>query len=216
MTVKQNVPSVFSYGESQVRTIQIENEPWFVGKDVCASLEIVNHNKSLKALDPDERRGYQIVTPSGRQEVVVINESGVYHLIFRSNKPQAKAFRKWVTATVLPSIRRTGGYQKESFNMLSIMFYNSVKSMKINNTAYFKARDVVNLIGKDPKHSYRFAARYEGSILVEQTDKHDSGWYIKLEALEDILIKSGTKESINLHIALFRPELHESKGGINV
>ena len=102
------------YNESEnvsIRTKVIAGEPWFVGKDVCNLLGLVNHKKSLQALDDDERRGVTISDPIGRnQQVNCINESGLYHLIFISRKPEAKAIRRWVTDTVLPSIRRTGSY----------------------------------------------------------------------------------------------------------
>ena len=94
-----------------VRTRIINDESWFVGKDVCNALGFANHNDALSRLDSDERDGVGITDPMGRsQEVTVINESGLYHLIFQSRKPEAKAFRKWVTNVVLPSIRRTGSY----------------------------------------------------------------------------------------------------------
>lgn len=102
------------YNESEnvsVRTKVINGEPWFVGKDFCNLLGLVNHKKSLQALDDDERRGVTISDPIGRnQQVTCINESGLYHLIFISRKPEAKSIRRWVTGTVLPSIRRTGSY----------------------------------------------------------------------------------------------------------
>lgn len=86
-------------------------EPWFVAADVAAVLEYRMASDMTRALD-DEERGTQIVrTPSGDQEMTVINESGLYSAILRSRKPEAKAFKKWVTSEVLPSIRKTGGYQ---------------------------------------------------------------------------------------------------------
>lgn len=94
-----------------IRTKVINNESWFVGKDICNALGFANHNDALSRLDDDERDGVGITDPMGRsQEVTVINESGLYHLIFQSRKLEAKAFRKWVTNVVLPSIRRTGTY----------------------------------------------------------------------------------------------------------
>lgn len=94
-----------------IRTKLINGEPWFVGKDICNALGFANHNDALSRLDSDERDGVGITDPMGRnQEVTVINESGIYHLIFQSRKPEARAFRKWVTNVVLPSIRRTGSY----------------------------------------------------------------------------------------------------------
>ena len=95
-----------------VRAFADENgEPWFVAADVCRVLDIKNPSDTInKRLDSDERGIEIIYTPSGDQEMLVVNESGLYNLIFRSTKPEAKKFRKWVTEEVLPSIRKTGSY----------------------------------------------------------------------------------------------------------
>lgn len=101
---------------ASIRTKVINGEPWFVGKDVCMMLGIQNSRDTLsKVLDEDEAGVATIYTRSSNgveqsREVGIINESGLYHLIFISRKPEARAIRKWVTGTVLPSIRRTGSY----------------------------------------------------------------------------------------------------------
>lgn len=94
-----------------LRTKVINNESWFVAQDICNILGLNNITKAMAALDFDEKHGVTISNAVGNnQEVRAVNESGLYHLIFISRKPEAKAFRKWVTSTVLPSIRRTGSY----------------------------------------------------------------------------------------------------------
>lgn len=107
------LPQAFTFNASnqQVRTVLLNGEPYFCGKDVCMCLGLSNHNDALAALDDDERRGSPVPTPSGTQQMVVVNESGLYHLIFQSRKEEAKAFRKWVTSEVLPALRRTGRYE---------------------------------------------------------------------------------------------------------
>lgn len=105
-----NELQVFTYGGNEVRTVQRNGEPWFVLKDVCAILGIGNNRMASDRLDTDEKGVSQIDTLGGKQEMTVINESGLYNVILRSDKPEAKPFRKWVTSEVLPSIRRTGGY----------------------------------------------------------------------------------------------------------
>ena len=108
MTQNNVVP--FSYGDKEIRIITDENGClWWVAKDICDVLGIVNPTQAVQQLDDDERAMKNI----GRQgKANVINESGLYTLILRSNKPQAKPFRKWVTAEVLPAIRRSGSYQQ--------------------------------------------------------------------------------------------------------
>ena len=102
---------VFNASNQQVRTVIIDCEPHFVAKDICAILGISNHKDAVSRLDDDERRGSVMPTPSGTQELTVVNESGLYHLIFQSRKSEAKAFRKWVTSEVLPQLRKTGKYE---------------------------------------------------------------------------------------------------------
>ena len=108
-----SLPQVFTFNSSdqQVRSVLINGEPYFVAKDICAILGISNHKDAVSRLDDDERRGSVMPTPSGTQELTVVNESGLYHLIFQSRKSEAKAFRKWVTSEVLPQLRKTGKYE---------------------------------------------------------------------------------------------------------
>ena len=104
--------SIFQHPDfGPVRNVVIKGEPWFMGKDVCQVLGIANHRDALGRLDDVERCGVGITDPLGRQqEATFINESGLYSLIMQSRKPEAKAFKKWVTSEVLPSIRKYGYY----------------------------------------------------------------------------------------------------------
>ena len=100
-------PFVFE-DEALVRVIMIDGEPWFVAADVCRVLEIVNVSQAVDRLDADEVTLCQI--EGSHRPTNVINESGLWSLVLRSDKPAAKRFKKWVTAEVLPSIRKTGRY----------------------------------------------------------------------------------------------------------
>lgn len=97
----------------EIRTVEVDGEPWLVGKDVARALGYKDTVNALKSHvdEEDKKGGWQITTPSGVQEMTIINESGLYSLVLSSKLPGAKKFRRWVTAEVLPSIRRTGGYQ---------------------------------------------------------------------------------------------------------
>lgn len=123
MEVKNNL-SVFNFNGSEVRTVLVDNEPWFVLADVCNVLELTSPHKVANRLDDDEKGRTSIPTLGGNQEATIINESGLYTVILRSDKPQAKSFRKWVTSEVLPSIRKTGGYKipTNSFEAMELMF----------------------------------------------------------------------------------------------
>ena len=101
----------FAFEDNLVRTILDKNhEPWFVAKDVCKCLDIGNSRDAVAALDEDEKGVDSIDTHGGAQEMSIISEAGLYSLILRSRKPQAKAFKRWITHEVLPALRRTGSY----------------------------------------------------------------------------------------------------------
>lgn len=93
-----------------VRMVMHKHEPWWVASDVCAILDIQDVKQAVERLDEDERGRYNVPSPGGVQQTTCINESGLYSLIFTSRKPEAKAFKRWVTHEVLPSIRKTGSY----------------------------------------------------------------------------------------------------------
>ena len=102
---------IFNYNSVEVRTIQKDGEPWFVLRDVCNVLGLGTPARVAERLDPDEVSQTHITDSMGRQqEMTIINESGLYNVILRSDKPEAKPFRKWVTSEVLPTIRRHGMY----------------------------------------------------------------------------------------------------------
>ncbi len=113
-TMENNL-QVFNYNGAEVRTVVIDGDVWFVAKDLGDILGLSNIRVEVSRLDDDEKRVSQIVTPSngGYSNVTVISESGLYSLIFRSNKPEAKAFSKWVRSEVLPSIRKNGVYMTD-------------------------------------------------------------------------------------------------------
>jgi prophage antirepressor-like protein len=98
---------VFDFQNHQLRIVEHDGEPWFVASDVCKILEIQNVTQALQRLDEDERSMFNI----GRQgNANIVNEPGLYELIFASRKPEAKTFKKWLKQEVLPSIRKTGSY----------------------------------------------------------------------------------------------------------
>ena len=93
-----------------IRTIMVEDEPWFVASDICKALEIQNVTQAVQKLDDDERSMFNI----GRQgNANCVNEYGLYNLVLSSRKKEAKEFKRWITHEVIPQIRQTGGYQKK-------------------------------------------------------------------------------------------------------
>lgn len=111
--------ALFAFGDERVRVIlDAQGEPWFVAADVCRALGIGgasqavhgNASRSEPGLDEDQKGVCNVATHGGDQNVCIVNESGLYALVFKSRKPEARAFRRWITKEVIPSIRRTGGY----------------------------------------------------------------------------------------------------------
>ena len=104
------LPTIFTYEQHNIRTITRDSEPWFIARDVCVILKLTNVRQNLTKLDEDEKGVCTVYTPGGNQSMQVVSESGLYSLIFTSRKPEAKAFKRWVTHEVLPTIRKTGKY----------------------------------------------------------------------------------------------------------
>lgn len=107
----------------RVRTTVVDSEPWFVGKDIASALGYINTKDALsRHVDADDKGGgSRITTPSGEQEMTIINESGLYSLVLSSKLPTAKKFKRWVTSEVLPAIRKTGGYHIEELTGRELM-----------------------------------------------------------------------------------------------
>jgi prophage antirepressor-like protein len=121
--MNENEIQVWNYESSEVRTVQVNGEPWFVLSDVCKVLELSTPARVAERLEKDEVSQTHTIDRMGReQKTTIINESGLYTVILRSDKLQAKPFRKWVTSVVLLSIRKTGSYsvqQPNAFENLS-------------------------------------------------------------------------------------------------
>lgn len=112
-----NELQVFRYQDNEVRTVEVNGEPWFVLKDVCNVLGLSTPSRVAERLDSDEVSQTHLTDSLGReQETTIVSESGLYNVILRSDKPEAKPFRKWVTSEVLPSIRKTGGYGQKALS----------------------------------------------------------------------------------------------------
>ncbi len=113
--MNENEIQVWNYESSEVRTVQVNGEPWFVGKDVATVLGYSNTRDAIaRHVDEEDKAGVGIHDGSQMREVVVVNESGLYSLVLSSKLPNAKKFKRWVTSEVLPSIRKHGSYSVQS------------------------------------------------------------------------------------------------------
>lgn len=159
----------FNLTGQQVRTVLIGGEPWFIATDVCAVLEIAHAASSLRLLDDDEKGVHSVHTPGGVQRVAVVNEPGLYSLILRSRKPQARAFKRWITHEVLPTIRRTGSYgAAETYEIPRTLpealraYAAEVEAHEVTRAALEEAAPAADawnvLASADPDYSVREAA----------------------------------------------------------
>ena len=114
-----NEMRIFTNSEfGQIRTVNMDGAPWFVGRDVANALGYKDTvSATRKNVEKEDKRVCPVGTPSGTQQMTIINESGLYALIFGSKLESAKRFKHWVTSEVLPSIRRNGGYIKDQENL---------------------------------------------------------------------------------------------------
>jgi prophage antirepressor-like protein len=100
----------FAYGDTLIRSVLRDGEPWFVATDVCKALDLENSRQSVSRLDDDEKGVTTVDTLGGRQEVAIVSEPGVYRLVFTSRKAEAERFKRWLAHDVLPQLRRRGAY----------------------------------------------------------------------------------------------------------
>ena len=138
---------LFENPQFRVRVIMRCAEPWFVAKDACDCLKITNSRDAVSRLDDDEKGVGKADTLGGSQDMMLISESGLYTLIMRSNKTEAKVFRKWVTSEVLPSIRKTGSYGIRTVDDMindpdtAIRLLTQLKILRLQNDQLAMERD---------------------------------------------------------------------------
>ena len=125
---------IFNYEGKEVRTVRNSGDTLWVLKDVCAVLGISKYRDTAERLDPDERVSVRVDTLGGAQEMIAINESGLYNVILRSDKPEAKKFKRWVTHDVLPSIRKHGLYAVDELLANPDLWIRALQELKAERT----------------------------------------------------------------------------------
>lgn len=233
---------VFNFGAHSVRVVVRDGEPWFVASDVCAALDYKNTSKAVADhLDDDERmtvaardshsndsnqslesKGTHIVSPlrsrGGARHTVVINESGLYALVLRSRKPEARKFAKWVTSEVLPAIRKTGVYVGKPFTVNP----GDVLTAEEQNTLRLMLKSAVERLPKEKQAGamvkgwsklkahfgvpYREIPRQEFSEAVSIIARHTAEWE---------LVDDAETKTINEQVSRWVKQL-ESGGGTPV
>lgn len=173
----------------EIRTVTIDNEPWFVGKDVAEALGYAEPRSAVsKKVEECDRGVAEMETPSGKQKMTTINESGLYALIFGSKLESAKRFKHWVTSEVLPSIRKTGGYdmkQPQGKELLTI-FNNQMDGIARGILEAFGIKS--NAEPPKPKTPLWYQAHVSGKGWMDAVNGDIAGTVGQNRALEAIKI----------------------------
>lgn len=196
--------STFNFESKSIRTLAINNEPWFVAKDVCDAIGLTNSRMSLIALDEDEKGVSLIYTPSGQQEMNIVSESGMYTLILRCRDAVKKGsiphrFRKWVTSEVLPQIRKTGSYSKTTVDQRTGLrnAVNMLVSKKglIYSDAYhlihqrFNVESIEDLTLEQLPQAVEYVHRIvlEGELIIEEVKESGIDLNLSENELKDLI-----------------------------
>lgn len=170
----------------EIRTVVIDGEPWFAGKDVAAALGYARPTDAARNnTDNDDKGVSEIATPSGTQKMLVINESGLYSLIFGSKLDSAKKFKKWVTSEVLPSIRRTGAYGTPQLPA------EPMEMLKIHYAALEQVDHKVSDVGKKVDTLEQRFNKFEDELPVTGADIENIQSAVRKKGLQSL----GGKES---------------------
>lgn len=192
--------AIFNFNNAEVRTVENDGEVWFIAGDIAAVLDYDKTSNMLRILDDDEKGAHIVSTLGGSQTMLTISESGLYACILKSRRDEAKAFRRWVTHDVLPSIRKTGKYDHEEF--LRVKAEN--EKLLADNTNLEASRDywrddVLNnnfkAYSQGVSEGHRIQKRLARDALkdLDQVDK-----YIEKQrsyGFDDFLYRHGTKKA---------------------
>ena len=204
-----NQISTFNFENQSIRTIAINNEPWFIAKDLCDAINISNYRDAIERLDEDEKGVALTDTLGGKQEMAVVSESGMYTLILRCRDAVKKGsvphrFRKWVTAEVLPQIRKTGSYSQ---NIKPIRPLEITLKVQMLDNLYYMAKNASELC-----HQYRKMMNdIINTLNIEyfRPSKPDYKYQLVSDmqfALDDVevILKTHTREQTAKNIKLAR------------
>lgn len=178
--MKKNLAVISSPEFGEIRNVVVDGIPLFVAKDICDALGISKYRDAMTRLDEDERMSISVDTLGGKQSMTAVNESGLYTLVFQSRKPEAKAFRKWVTGEVLPNIRKHGFYMTPEVAMSAKNVKRLRKQMLEQMRKYLIEEDV-----RKCARRFGVAARYVHCVLRGEFDNNDMMAFLQEKAMEN-------------------------------
>lgn len=172
MRDQKNELQTFDFKSTPVRALDRAGQPWFVAADVCRALDIANHRDAVQGLEEDEKGGVGISDAIGREQTTLcVSESGLYALIFKSRKPEAKTFRKWVTSEVLPAIRRTGGYAVlTGIGRIQQVLELAIVDLYEGRMSVEKAAAMAGLVGQYYRNGWKLGQASETTHALEVLD----------------------------------------------
>ena len=196
--------STFNFESNSIRTLVINNEPWFVAKDLCNAINISNYRDAIERLDEDEKGAALTDTLGGKQEMNIVSESGMYTLILRCRDAVKKGsiphrFRKWVTSEVLPQIRKTGSYSKTTVDQRTGLrnAVNMLVSKKglIYSEAYhlihqrFNVESIEDLILEQLPQAVEYVHKIvlEGELIIEEKKELSMNLNLTENELKDLI-----------------------------
>lgn len=226
-----NTPQIFNFEQNEVRTILVNDEPYFVGKDVANILGYRNGSRDInRHVDEEDRQNYQNGTFESPRGLTIINESGLYSLILSSKLPNAKKFKRWVTSEVLPAIRKHGAYLTDQKAYDITHNPNSLADLLLQAGEQLKQKDLI-IQEMQPKALFSDAVRGSGnSCLVKElaTILKQNGIDIGQNRLFDWLRDNGylcqdgrrknhpTQRSLDLKVMEVREHLRTNSQGVLV
>lgn len=151
-----------------IRTVMQNDEPWFVAKDVCEALELGNTSMALERLDEDELTSVKLMSGGQNREMSIVNEPGLYTLILGSRKPEAKAFKRWVTHDILPAIRKTGRYAAPGSMVASLSEVRAAMNLMQDMLA-----DMKQMLPRNSSMDRLLAARANGTLEPRHLAGHN-------------------------------------------
>jgi prophage antirepressor-like protein len=197
----------FSESKNEIRNLLLDNKVWFIAKDVCDALGIINNRQAIRELDDDEKLTYKLYTSGQNRNTSIISESGLYALILRSNKPYAKTFRKWITSEVIPTILKKGFYtinsSKNKTDFIDarnipygkvVVNETPVRMIVVDEVEYYSINDYHNAINSRTganQAAKKLNALESLAVKIWLFGNTHPAWFTKIRGLE--LLGSGSR-----------------------